>query len=332
MTEEDFIEAMAQDPSDPGPRIVFGDWLMERGDPRGEFFRLDHEVRHGVPTTLVEKRAAKIARRELLRVGAHAFAADGLIDKLAKSYIDFASDTRRLFSLGPIHLLELAGAHGKIATLAQHAPLRWTFGLELGSPQMSTSNAVLLAASPHARRLRRVGIANNAIGAEGAAGFAQLPALVSLDVTQTSLDNVVDWLVPAMPRLHTLAIGRNALDAKAIEALLATAPALTSLDVSHNPLERAGARVLAGASSPLRYLNLDSVGLDDEGLEALASAPNLQTLEALRIQSNRLGPRSADLLMETAHLPALRQLSIYANNQISRTRAHAIMRRFAQPR
>src|SRR5262245_57451036 len=55
--ETSFLRAIADDPERDGPRLVFADWLTERGDPRGELIRLqvelarpgpqlpDHEVR-----------------------------------------------------------------------------------------------------------------------------------------------------------------------------------------------------------------------------------------------------------------------------------------------
>src|SRR5438093_1094848 len=37
---EGFLRAIAEDPEDDAPRLVFADWLEEQGDPRGEFMRL----------------------------------------------------------------------------------------------------------------------------------------------------------------------------------------------------------------------------------------------------------------------------------------------------
>jgi uncharacterized protein (TIGR02996 family) len=46
MNEESaFLRAIAEDPNDEGTRLVFADWLEERGDPRAEFIRLDCAVR-----------------------------------------------------------------------------------------------------------------------------------------------------------------------------------------------------------------------------------------------------------------------------------------------
>src|SRR5438105_8701061 len=37
--EQPFLRAIAEEPGDEGARLVFADWLEERGDPLGEFLR-----------------------------------------------------------------------------------------------------------------------------------------------------------------------------------------------------------------------------------------------------------------------------------------------------
>jgi uncharacterized protein (TIGR02996 family) len=38
--EQAFIQAILANPTDDGPRLVYADWLEERGNPRGEFLRI----------------------------------------------------------------------------------------------------------------------------------------------------------------------------------------------------------------------------------------------------------------------------------------------------
>lgn len=51
MTDADqqsaFIQAICESPHDDGPREMFADWLMDRGDPRGEFIRVQCKCRYG---------------------------------------------------------------------------------------------------------------------------------------------------------------------------------------------------------------------------------------------------------------------------------------------
>jgi uncharacterized protein (TIGR02996 family) len=39
--EEGFLRAIAENPAEDGPRLVYADWLEERGDPRAEILRLE---------------------------------------------------------------------------------------------------------------------------------------------------------------------------------------------------------------------------------------------------------------------------------------------------
>ena len=43
--EDDFLRAVACDRDDRATRLVFTDWLLERGDGRAEFVRLDTDLR-----------------------------------------------------------------------------------------------------------------------------------------------------------------------------------------------------------------------------------------------------------------------------------------------
>jgi uncharacterized protein (TIGR02996 family) len=42
--EDAFLDAIADNPDDEGPRLIYADWLEERGDPRAEYLRLDRQL------------------------------------------------------------------------------------------------------------------------------------------------------------------------------------------------------------------------------------------------------------------------------------------------
>jgi uncharacterized protein (TIGR02996 family) len=44
MTNQDFIDAILAEPGDDAPRLIYADWLEERGNPRAEFIRLQVEL------------------------------------------------------------------------------------------------------------------------------------------------------------------------------------------------------------------------------------------------------------------------------------------------
>ncbi len=60
-----FLRAVAEGPADEATRLVFADWLEERGDWRGEYLRLDCALQR--PAAKGEDRAATRARWQELR-------------------------------------------------------------------------------------------------------------------------------------------------------------------------------------------------------------------------------------------------------------------------
>ena len=50
MDEEAFLRAISAAPDDAAPRLVYADWLDERGDPRAEFVRVQVRLRDLPPT------------------------------------------------------------------------------------------------------------------------------------------------------------------------------------------------------------------------------------------------------------------------------------------
>src|SRR5262245_35872343 len=65
--ESGFLRALLDDPDDRAARLIFADWLDERGDPRGAFLRLQTELAAWVPglkerTALQQREADWLAR------------------------------------------------------------------------------------------------------------------------------------------------------------------------------------------------------------------------------------------------------------------------------
>src|SRR5205807_6540672 len=69
MTHEDaFLQAILESPDDDLPRMVYGDWLTDRGDPRGEFIHAQcHLARMGED----DERRLPLEERERELLGLH---------------------------------------------------------------------------------------------------------------------------------------------------------------------------------------------------------------------------------------------------------------------
>jgi uncharacterized protein (TIGR02996 family) len=56
--EEPFIRAIVDSPGDETPRMVYADWLEERGDPRGAYLRAEQEAARTGDTSKIQELAA----------------------------------------------------------------------------------------------------------------------------------------------------------------------------------------------------------------------------------------------------------------------------------
>lgn len=86
MTEQDaFLQAIRAAPEDNGPRLMYADWLTERGAPQGEFLRVQCAVSDAVAATpTIHKFATKY--RTLLRqpqIDDNSYAMRRLLDKIS---------------------------------------------------------------------------------------------------------------------------------------------------------------------------------------------------------------------------------------------------------
>ena len=55
MDEDGFLSALRENPNDDVTRLIYADWLQERGDVRGEYLRLEHELSR-IPLRLAQLR------------------------------------------------------------------------------------------------------------------------------------------------------------------------------------------------------------------------------------------------------------------------------------
>ena len=74
MTQAGFLQVIMESPEDEGARLVYADWLDERGDPRGEFIRAQCELAKRLQADVAQmeqdypqRRALKVRAEQLLR-------------------------------------------------------------------------------------------------------------------------------------------------------------------------------------------------------------------------------------------------------------------------
>lgn len=282
MNATDFLTEIAANPNDESARLVYADWLDDRGDARAELVRVQCELAmqerpdgRTLPLLAAEARLLSKHKAEWLSElrcfgVADAWFARGVVSGLEISAHDFIHYARLLFDQAPtIRALKLRGIKRRNAR-------------ELTSR---------LRHCRHLRRIRDLDLAEQRIGSEGVMSLlkgSQLSHLESLELSGNSLRNqTVDRLTQAgsFASLKRLSLARNLLTADAASYIVAwdAAGQLTHLDLSYNQLREAGNMAIASARCfhELQELSLLAVRLSDNARVELASSsyfPQLSTV------------------------------------------------------
>jgi uncharacterized protein (TIGR02996 family) len=257
-TTDTFLQAILDDPDDDSVRLIYADWLDERGDAesaaRAEFIRVQCALVR--QASLDERR--RLVERELLLLRTHAaewlrplrqYSAEGIFHRgflysVRLSMSDFLAGADELFRLAPIqdvHLYatqdELPKCRLLLPQLAACPDLVRLTALNLCRTLLDSHAIEALAVSEYLTRLEDLNLSDNRIGDGG------LRALAS---------------APFFRRLSRLDLSDNQVGPAGVRALLAEmrllesagrSPLLRDLDLRGNPLGAAGLRAIN--SSPL---------------------------------------------------------------------------------
>jgi uncharacterized protein (TIGR02996 family) len=326
--DEAFLQSIREDPDDDGLRLIYADWLEERGDPRGEFIRVQVELARTPPSdprvSLWKEREHELLAthrdtwvrplREMLQddvaslrdwrlVGGSRHDRDemlrrGFPEKLMLTVRTFAERGGSLLRLAPLRHLCLwgAGESGAAATLARCPHLATIEILEFNDYFRSPLDAAgmrELAASPHLGKLRQLLLYGNNLGSAGAAALASAP-----------------WLA----RLRVLDLGDNGLGVAGVAAF-STLPQpgnLTVLSLNRCGLGNEGVSVLVHCPllTTVEALRLSDNGITDQGAAVLASSPLLSRLRTLDLERNAISEAGWQALRDSPHL---RRVTSYAS-------------------
>jgi uncharacterized protein (TIGR02996 family) len=144
VSEESLLAAIVAAPDDDGPRLVYADWLLERGDARGDFIRLQCELARADERSpralelyeLVEpmrKASWRLFAGELARYASERSFHRGFVDEVRMPVGVFAKHGERLFSRYPIRGL-VAAPTPDLRKLAAVPALRLVEELWLAEP------------------------------------------------------------------------------------------------------------------------------------------------------------------------------------------------------
>jgi uncharacterized protein (TIGR02996 family) len=339
MNEHDaLLQAIREHPEDDHLRLIYADWLEERGDPRAAFIRVQCAL-----ASLAEEdqRRAELEARERQLVLRHrqewkplpeceSLRVDyqrGFVHAITVAARDFLEHGERLFQLAPVreaHVWEKDVARWVplLARCPQLSRLRQFQLHDQGHGSLDEEGIKLLADSPYLEALEGLGLSYNNLGVGGVRGLtasALLGRLRRLDLASNNFGvSGVEVLVGSgrLDRLEVLDLSGVLGDA-GVQALADYRGIynLTSLSLQGARLRAPGLRSLAASARFPRLTTLDvrANEVGDEGLQALAQSRHLSRLQALDVSDNQVGSTGPRALAQGRGLPELTSLRLAGN-------------------
>jgi uncharacterized protein (TIGR02996 family) len=243
MLQDEALRLMIQErPDDLGPRLVYADWLEERGQcERAELIRLQCQGDD-------EDRVAELVRRHgvewagpIARLAYSYKFRRGFIEEVAISGLELLKHGDRIFSLAPVRLVRLIGARLMMERLIEWPLLDRIEALHLTGGHLADEGVELLACCRRLSNLRTLRLGQNAIGDTGVEILAASPHLGALEDLVLHGNLIGDVGAHALAiasnlrSLRTLDLSDNQIGEMGGDALSASDgfPCLERLDISH---------------------------------------------------------------------------------------------------
>jgi uncharacterized protein (TIGR02996 family) len=196
--EASFLQAILEEPEEDGVRLVYADWLEERGDTdRAEFIRVQCELaRIGA----ADPRRRELAFRERVLLKKHERAwlgpLRGALKRwqfrrgfLGEAHLDarkFLDHQDALFRFGPVYHVHFQGASAHLPALVGSVYFPQLAAVDLSYNFLNDAAVEALAGGPYLHRLLILRLAHNFLrdrGAQAVAASPHLPNLALLDLT-----------------------------------------------------------------------------------------------------------------------------------------------------
>jgi len=297
-----FLEDIVARPDDDAPRLIYADWLEERGDPRGEFIRLQCALA-GMTVGDPRRPALQERERQLLARHAHDWCAPlglepgqctfrrGFVEVVEMHAEQFVASAETLFRAAPVRQIHFLHATASIAELAACPWLTRLRTLDLSGNALRDSGAAVLAASPHLSGLAALDLGGCEIHQKGAEHLANAVGL---------------------SRLGTLGLAGCGIGAAGLRAILYS-PALrrlTALDVRGNHQ----CWVTPNRGEP--WVTLTETNVKNDGVRLLAESPESARLEEVDLSLNQVEDSGWDILLNSPHLSGVRRLNVFETDHV----------------
>lgn len=307
-----FLRTILDDPTSDTPRLIFADWLDEQGDhSRAEFIRLQCRIAQGFDHR-EEKHAAEIREVELLAehrvewlnelpswegITWETFVRGFVGSVRADSPSAFFSNEQAIFANAPVESLSLhrfysedAKGLARIPNLRHLRRLDLEDGNAIGNPGIDAlSNCIYLT------ELRELRLRSNSIGAAGVRAIGASEVFGNLELLWLDRNDLFEGI-----------------------RLLAQSKTLKSLQSLRLSMTQSGRFMRKHCFDSeifenLRFLDLDSNGIDDEAIEALAQSIRLRNLRSLFLSSNQITDNGIVALAASRVCEQLRYLFLRRN-------------------
>jgi uncharacterized protein (TIGR02996 family) len=321
--DDAFLSAIMAAPDDDTPRLIYADWLEERGNPRGEFIRLQIALATSVPAA--ERMAVLVRAQQLLAEHQVEWAGDiprrvaefhferGFVAEIKLSLDAFLDHADALFQQAPIQRVTMSDVGNRIAQVAASTHLARLSGLDLSGNGLGDTGARILVADAHLPRLDSLDLGMNFMDIEGVRALATAARL---------------------ERLRRLVLDHNHVHDMGAFAL-ASAPNLASLNelsLSYAEISATGARYLAETThlAELRTLDLSfNKELGDSGGRVLARPKKLPHLRELRLRDCSIGAIAGRSFADSPLAGRLTLLDL-RGNPIARTQQETLHQAFGK--
>lgn len=352
--DEAFLEDICAHPDDDATRLIYADWLDDRGDAdRAEFIRVQVERRKkgaedGRYRALLNREEALVQENEarwrdelpaLDGVNWEGFSG-GFVEAVFVNSVEvFLRHAAVLFAVAPIRRLQVGHIDAADArTLSECADLSRLTELNLGNnPTLGREGVRALSLSPHLENLRALLLHYNSFWNDTVEHLARSPLsnrLEELYLAGNCLDDDdVEMLLEGAEwsNLTDLDLRDNRIGDGGPEAIGHSAglPALSTLYLVNNQIGSRGAAALAWAENLPRlgrlYLNYNPVG--DEGAVAFSDAPRRSALRDLDLRQAHIGDDGGTAMAESDGLDGIDTLWL-GGNHFGRRTSTMLRRRF----
>jgi uncharacterized protein (TIGR02996 family) len=326
---DELLHAIREQPDDDAPRLVYADWLEERGELDRATLIREQCALESVPKphplwvahwlwTRGHQHAAPLPP---LPAGVtwHPFAyRRGFPERV---YVEDPEALHAIDLATPLRVLEVDARSPSfpLDRLLAWSGLAHVTRLEFKLGRFDARHVHALDASPKLVAVDTLGFAYEGITGDGLHALLRsrlVQQLVRLDLNDNFFLHHGRPLAesfrdaPALPQLRRLRLARNRLDAEILAAIVSRPEHVAHLNVASNPIGDAGWSTIAACAWPLEHLELGSTGPRLAGVRALVASSLPATLRTLGLRGNRLGPQAGKLLASvTWH--ELEQLDTY---------------------